>query len=256
MRLHFRELGTGRPVIILHGLFGSLENWAFISGQLSADYRVISVDQRNHGQSPHDPEINYALLAGDIAGFMAEHQLGGACLMGHSMGGKAAMQCALTHPADVGALIVVDMAPRAYERRHDGIFAALLALPLDQFQNRGQVEEALVAKVPEMAMRRFLLKGLGRNAAGGLEWKFNLQALHRSYDVLSGELPARGTYGGPALFIRGAKSNYISDADEVEIRGRFPKARVVTIADASHWVHAEAPENFLRETKNFLRENF
>lgn len=254
MRLHFREQGSGPVVIILHGLFGSLDNWAYISQQLSEQFRVISVDQRNHGQSPHDPEMNYSALARDLKEFIEHHGFEKSCVMGHSMGGKAAMQLALTSPELVERLIVVDMAPRAYPRKHDRIFAAMLGLDLRKYQTRSEIEAALEPDVPEMEVRRFLLKGVVRQPEGGFEWKFNLRALHEHYPELSGELPATGRFERPTLFIRGEESDYIRDDDSETIQRIFLQSRIVAIPGASHWVHAEKPENFLSAVMNFLKE--
>ncbi len=253
MRLHFREQGHGPSLIILHGLFGSLENWGFISQQLADDFRVISVDQRNHGQSPHAPEMNYTALARDLCVFMDQQNLASAHLLGHSMGGKAAMQFALLHPERVDRLIVVDMALRAYEPKHDDIFEALSALDLNLYQTRAQVEEALAPRLPDLAVRRFLLKGLTRNPEGGLRWKFNLPVLRENYPGMTTALNAKGSFAMPALFIRGSQSDYIRNEDVPEIQRLFPNADVITIPEASHWVHAEKPDDFLAAARQFLR---
>lgn len=252
MRLHFREQGDGPPLIILHGLFGSLDNWGYISLRLSEQFRVISVDQRNHGQSPHDPEINYAIMADDLREFMDQQHLASAHVLGHSMGGKTAMQFALTHPERVERLIVVDIAPRRYEPKHDEIFDALLSLDLDRYQTRAEVETALEPKLPDLGVRRFLLKGLARKPAGGFVWKFNLPALQKNYPALTAGLDIKSSFPKPALFIRGSASDYVREEDLGDLRQSFPRAELATIPEASHWVHAEKPEDFLRETLRFL----
>jgi pimeloyl-ACP methyl ester carboxylesterase len=256
MQLNFREYGAGVPVIILHGLFGSLENWAYISGQLAEQFHIFAVDQRNHGSSPHSDEMNYDVLANDIRDFMQQQNLRSAAVLGHSMGGKAAMRFALLHPDLVDRLIIADMAPRTYPGTHHEIFEALLALDLSQFENRGQVEQALEPKIPELGIRRFLLKGLTRDADGSLRWKFNLYALHENYSALNCELESDQKFGKPALFLRGEKSNYIRDEDFPAVRELFPRAEVVTVPNASHWLHAEQPEIFLNHVRNFLTEKF
>ncbi|HET7625440.1 MAG TPA: alpha/beta fold hydrolase [Verrucomicrobiae bacterium] len=255
MRLHFREYGRGEPLVILHGLFGSLDNWHFISTRLSEQFRVFALDLRNHGHSPHDDAMNYSAMSEDLLEFLREHSLPEANIMGHSLGGKVAMQFALSNPALVRKLIVADMAPRAYAPAHEAIFNALLALDLKPFQTRQQFDDALAPAIPDFAVRRFLLKSLSRDANGNFRWKFNLAALHKNYPKLNAALELERPFEKPALFIRGEKSNYIRDEDCVLIREFFPRARVETISGASHWLHAEAPEIFLGIVKNFLSAN-
>jgi len=256
MQLHFREQGHGPVVIILHGLFGSLDNWAYVSQQLAERFRIFSLDQRNHGQSPHTPEMNYRLLAGDLRDFMQQHGLSSAAMMGHSMGGKAAMEFALTWPGMVDRLVVVDMAPRSYPRRHDGLFDALLAVDLRNFRTRGQVDEALAPSIPEAGVRRFLLKSLAQTSPGVFEWRFNLPVLRDHYPELTKALEPGRRCDRPALFIRGEKSDYVRAEDIAGIHELFPKAKIETIAGASHWVHAESAEKFVSVVGNFLGENF
>ena len=253
MRLHYREQGRGPALVILHGLFGSLDNWAFISQRLAEHFRVFSIDQRNHGQSPHDPEMNYAVMAEDLREFLEQHELPSAHVLGHSLGGKVAMQFALQHPERVDRLMVADMAPRGYERRHDNIFNALLGLNLEAFQTRAQIESALAPQLPDLAVRRFLLKGLARNDSGKLEWKFNLRTLHESYGLLTSAIEWNGVCKKPALFIRGGKSDYIREDDSADIHRLFPLAKITTIPNASHWLHADAAEEFLQIIEGFLR---
>ncbi|MGN6553467.1 MAG: alpha/beta fold hydrolase [Verrucomicrobiota bacterium] len=254
MRLNFREQGQGPTLIILHGLFGSLENWGFISQRLAERFRVISVDQRNHGSSPHDPEMNYSVLAADLLEFMEQQNLASTHLLGHSMGGKTAMHFAIRYPEKVDRLVVVDIAPRAYEPRHEEIFNALLALDLKRYQTRAQVEEALEPTIPELAVRRFLLKGLIRNAENRFQFRFNLPVLHQNYAELSAGPKLAGVFGEPALFVRGDQSDYIRDGDVAEIERFFPRMELATIPEAGHWVHAEKPEPFLKLVGNFLEE--
>jgi len=162
MRLHFKESGNGQPLIILHGLFGSSDNWMAVAPKLAEHFRVFVIDLRNHGQSPHSAEMDYALMAGDVAEFLDVNNFADAALMGHSLGGKVAMQFALSYPNRVTKLIVSDMVPRVYEPSHAKIISALLALDLNAFQSRQPIEEALAAEIPSLAVRRFLLKNLGR----------------------------------------------------------------------------------------------
>jgi pimeloyl-ACP methyl ester carboxylesterase len=252
MQLHFKGSGHGRPVILLHGLFGSSDNWQTIALRLAETFRVFALDQRNHGQSPHSTEMDYPLMAADVDEFFSAHGLESALVIGHSMGGKTAMQLALQFPHCVQKLVVADIAPRAYAPAHDKIFAALLALNLATFQNRTQIEAALAPEIPDLVLRRFLLKNLGRNQAGGFFWKINLPALAENYWRLREPVAGAAPFAGPALFIRGGRSNYILPEDEPLIRQWFPAARIETLVEAGHWLHAEKPEEFLRLVWDFI----
>jgi esterase len=256
MRLHFRDYGKGPPLIILHGLFGSLDNWTIISEQLSDRFHVYAVDQRNHGQSPHSDEMDYVLMAGDLQEFLADQSLPKVHLVGHSMGAKVAMQFCLLHPEKVERLVAVDMAPRAYPPAHEPIFKALLEMNLAQFHTRSQIEDALAPSIPDLAVRRFLLKSLGRDDGGHFHWKFHLRGLYRNYSRLCEALDVKGTFENPSLFIRGEKSKYIRAEDQEMIRRHFPRAEVRQISNAGHWVHVEATEIFCKTVRDFFAETF
>lgn len=252
MQLHFKESGQGRAVVLLHGLFGSSDNWHFIAQRLAENFNVFALDHRNHGLSPHSAEMNYPLMAGDVEKFFVTRGLAGAAVVGHSMGGKTAMQFALQFPHRVDKLVVADMAPREYAPAHDKIFAALLALNLPRFQTRQQIEDALATEIPSLVLRRFLLKNLGRNPAGEFFWKIGLRDLAASYPQLRQPISHPGPFARPALFIRGGKSNYLNAEDEPRIRELFPQAQIQTILEAGHWVHADEPDEFLRLLLDFL----
>ena len=253
MRLHFKESGRGQPIVILHGLFGSLDNWLGVAPKLAEHFRVFLVDLRNHGQSPHSAEMDYPLMAEDVAEFLDTHGLATAVIMGHSLGGKVAMQFALTHPERVEKLIVADMAPRPYEPSHAKIISALRALELDAFQSRQPVEETLAQEIPSLAVRRFLLKNLERNEAGKLFWKMNLRGIADNYPKLGQAISSPTAFTKPVLFIRGGKSKFITVADEPMIRQLFPQVEIQTIEGAAHWVHADKPEEFTSRVLKFLR---
>jgi pimeloyl-ACP methyl ester carboxylesterase len=252
MQLHLKESGQGRAVILLHGLFGSADNWHHIALRLAEKFHVFALDQRNHGQSPHSAEMNYSLMADDVNEFMASRGIEKAFVIGHSMGGKTAMQFALQFPQRVEKLVVADMAPRAYAPAHDKFFAALLALDLPSFQTRQQIEDALAPEIPNLMLRRFLLKNLGRNPAGAFFWKINLRGISENYLQLGQPISAPVPFAGPTLFIRGGKSNYIKAEDEPLIRELFPAAQIQTMTEASHWIHADQPEEFLRRLLDLL----
>jgi esterase len=252
MQLHFKETGQGAAVILLHGLFGSSDNWHFIAQKLAEKFHVFALDQRGHGQSPHPDELNYALMAADVEKFFVARGLKSAAVIGHSMGGKTAMQFALQHPKRVDKLVVADMAPREYAPAHDKIFTALLALDLARFTTRQQMEDALALGIPSLMLRRFLLKNLGRNPSGEFFWKIALRQIADSYPNLRAPILHPHPFPKPALFIRGGKSEYIRAGDEPLIRELFPLAQILTVAEASHWVHADQPDEFLRLLLEFL----
>src|SRR5439155_637675 len=177
MQLFFKEYGQGRAVILLHGLFGSSDNWHYISMQLSGQFHVFVLDQRNHGQSPHSDEMNYPAMAGDVDEFMESHHIDSAVLIGHPLGGKAAMQFALQFPGRVEKLVVEDMAPRAYPSVYENYMEVLLRLDLARYQTRQQMEEALAPEIADLTLRRFLLKNVARSPEGQFFWKINLSGL-------------------------------------------------------------------------------
>ena len=252
MTLHFKQLGHGEPLVLLHGLFGSGDNWFGVAPKLAEKFHVFAPDLRNHGHSPHHAEMDYPLMAADVEKFFVAQKIEHACVIGHSMGGKVAMQFALDFPARVKKLVIVDMAPRAYARTHDMIFAALLALDLETFQARAEIEDTLAAKIPSLNLRRFLLKNLGRDEHGKFIWKMNLRGVAENYVHLGKVLSGGKMFSNPVLFIRGGKSDYIGAKDEAEILRLFPSAEIQTIASANHWVHADAPEEFVRLVLKFL----
>jgi esterase len=253
MRLHFQQLGHGEPLVVLHGLFGSGENWLGVAARLAESFRVYVLDLRNHGHSPHEAQIDYPLMAADVSELLASERLDAAMLLGHSMGGKVAMRLALDEPSLVKKLVVADIAPRAYAHAHAPIFAALLALDPAAYEERRQIEAALRPQIPSLATRRFLLKNLGRDAGGRLFWKMNLRSLWVNYDRLCQAVGGQGPFEGPALFLRGGKSAYIIAADEADIRRQFLAARIETIPSAGHWIHMDAPNEFVRLVLGFLR---
>ena len=253
MRLHFKESGRGPAVILLHGLFGSSDNWHYLALKLADSFHVLAVDQRNHGQSPHSDEMDYRLMAADVNKLMDARGLASALVIGHSMGGKTAMQLALQFPERVEKLVVADMAPRPYAPAHELIFAAQLALDLEIFSSRQEIEDALAPAIPNLVLRRFLLKNLGRDAAGQFFWKINLRGLADNYGKLREAIAGPAPFRKPTLFIRGGKSDYIRPEDEPLIRQLFPRSEIHTVADASHWVHADKPEEFGRLVLDFLQ---
>ena len=256
MKLHFKQLGQGEPLVFLHGLFGSSDNWLGIAPKLAENFRVILPDLRNHEASPHAAEMDFPLMAGDVAELLEACNLKQPTIIGHSLGGKVAMQLALSRPELLKALVVVDIAPQAYAPAHNTIFAALRALDLNSFKLRSEIEAAMMAEIPELATRRFLLKNVGSTPEGRFYWKFNLEGVYQNYPRLNEAVVStwQTTFDKPTLFVRGSKSDYISDMDWPEIQRHFPAAQLVTLPEAGHWVHADAPEDFTAAMQEFLRE--
>ena len=251
--LHATEYGAGPPVAILHGLFGSGRNWSGIAQQLAAGLRVVALDLRNHGNSPWADEMNYRDMAEDVRATM--HALGHRhyALLGHSMGGKAAIVLALTAGAEVERLVVADIAPVAYRAHHLGHVQAMRAFDLDGIGRRAEADRPLATAVPDAAERAFLLQNLVFDG-GKPRWRLNLAAIERAMPALAGfpPMPADAAYAGPALFVAGGRSDYLLPEHEPEIRRLFPNARIARIADAGHWVHAEQPRAFLDLVGRFL----
>jgi pimeloyl-ACP methyl ester carboxylesterase len=251
MKLFYREYGQGKPMIILHGLMGSSDNWLPQAKMLGEHYHVWVVDQRNHGQSPHSNEFNYKVLSEDILNFIQEHHIDSPVIIGHSMGGKAAMNFALTHPDKLDKLIVVDIAPKAYDVRHDHIVEGLKAVPIDSVQSRQEANDALAPHISSEAVRQFLLKNLMRKPEGGFGWRINLPVIDQSLEMISGGLVTEGMFEKKTMFIRGSKSDYILDDDREAIKKIFPNSTMVTM-ETGHWVQAEKPEEFVQVVLSFL----
>lgn len=252
MKLNFKTFGQGEPLIILHGLFGTLDNWQTLAKQFAENYLVYIVDQRNHGRSPHVDTINYPAMAEDLRVFMEENWIHQAHVLGHSMGGKTAMQFAFDFPDMVDKLIVVDIAPKAYVGGHQAIFDALFSMDLSTIDNRKAAEEQLLTKVEDVGTRQFLLKNLTRNKEGQYRWKMNLSVLYQDYqDILAAIMPDP-VYDGPTLFIRGGASNYIADSYIPTLHQLFSDVKVETVADAGHWVHAQSPKELRVLVESFL----
>jgi esterase len=253
MKLHHRDLGQGTPFVILHGLFGLLDNWQTLAKFWSQKYHVYLVDLRNHGRSPHSNDFNYELMGEDLAEFITEHQLQNPVIMGHSMGGKVAMNFALRYPEKVSKLIVVDIAPRAYPVHHQDIIDGLNAVDIASMTSRNEAELALAPYIPEAEVRLFLLKNLYRREDNSFGWRMNLAAIEACIEEVGRETTADSPFNKPTLFIKGEKSRYIQEKDIPAIQQLFPQVQLETIANAGHWVHAEAPEKFYQLVVDFIK---
>lgn len=254
MQLFFRQVGTGRPMIILHGLFGSCDNWLTISKVIADQgFSVYAADQRNHGRSPHADTHSYPELADDLHDFIQQQGLNKPILVGHSMGGKTVMQYAMQYPDSFSALVVVDIAPKAYPVHHTEILKGLNAIPLADLQNRNQADEVLSRYEPSLSVRQFLLKNLYRNDNGAFAWRLNLPVIDQNIEIIGNDLVNVRTVTEPALFMRGADSRYVRDSDIPHINEIFVNAQVDTIEGAGHWVQAEQPEAFVKSLVTFLQ---
>jgi pimeloyl-ACP methyl ester carboxylesterase len=260
MKLFFREYpsadaaGAQRPpLIILHGLFGSSDNWLTQVKLFSTKFRVFTVDQRNHGQSPHSDDFDYASMVKDLLEFVNDHHLQNTVLIGHSMGGKTAMNFALAHPDKLGSLIVVDIAPRAYDLEHYVIADGLAHIPVEELKSRNEADEILSKYVPEPDVRQFLLKNLQRKAEGGFSWKINLPVIREKLSNVGVDLQFPGKFNKPTLFIRGKRSRYVREEDWNRIEEVFPQAQLETL-DTGHWVQAEKPQEFVDVVTRWLND--
>lgn len=253
MSLNYKTFGQGPPLIILHGLFGMLDNWKSIGTRLAEDFSVYLVDVRNHGRSPHYPTHSYAEIAADLNQWMEEQWIYEATLVGHSMGGKAAIQYAYDYPDHLDKLIVVDIVPKTYSGGHESIIRALQAVPIDQVTSRSEVEASLQTTISDRGVILFLMKNLTRKKEGGFQWKMNLPVIANNY---TSQIMASPTYQDrievDTLFVRGSKSNYISDADLPLLDNLFSQYRLETCHGAGHWVHADKPEELITLFKDFI----
>jgi esterase len=254
MKLFFRESGQGQPLIILHGLFGSSDNWFTLAKTFAEFFHVYLVDQRNHGQSPHSDDFNYKLLAEDLNEFIETNNIKNPIIIGHSMGGKAVMNFAVKYPSVAQKIIVVDIVPKAYPIHHDQILEGLTKMPLTELKSRNDAEEFLSKYVLDNSERQFLLKNLVRTAEGGFAWKLNVNAIDQHIEEIGEGMQYEGTFSKPSLFIKGLKSRYYKTGDEELIQTIFPNAKFVTI-DSGHWVQAEKPLEFSQEVLKFTKAN-
>jgi len=268
MKLFFRKYGeTGPPLVIVHGLYGSGDNWVSIARELSDNFEVYVVDQRNHGQSPHSEIHDYPAMREDLREFMDEQGIEKAVLIGHSMGGKTIMSFAMEWPERVASLISVDIAPKSYSKlalasrkvpNHFGMIDALRALDLENAESREELDLELRPRIGSDRIRSFLLKNVRREDSGKFSWRINLEVLSNNLEKIfegmdrSTNVAEGGITGFPVLFISGANSDYILPGDHLLIRSIFPVADIVTLPGAGHWAHAEQPALLVKILKYFL----
>lgn len=253
MLLHSRIEGEGKPFLIIHGFLGMSDNWKSLSQQFAElGYQVHCLDMRNHGKSFHSDDFNYDIMTEDVKEYINHYQLNDIVLLGHSMGGKIAMLFAAKYPNLVKKLIVADIGPKYYAPHHQTILAALNAVDFSVKPTRNEVEELLSRFVQDFGTRQFLLKNLYWKEPGQLAFRFNLKVFNEKINEIGAALPFDKTYNGKVLFLRGDKSDYILDSDFETIYYHFPEAKILTISNAGHWLHAENPKDFFYEVKNFL----
>jgi len=253
MKLFYRALGeSGTPVIVLHGIFGTSDNWLGFGKSIAGNHRVFLVDQRNHGQSPWGNEFNYEVMSDDLLEFIQEHQLENPILIGHSMGGKVVMQFDLLNPSIASRIVIVDIAPKFYPVHHTQILEGLNSLDLTTLESRQAANEHLKRFEEKEGVRQFLLKNLYRNAEQQFAWRINLKVITKNIDVVGHELLVPAASNTEALFIKGADSPYIQPEDERYIAEIFPNFELVEIPGAGHWVQADQPDLFLQALQSYL----
>lgn len=254
--LSLGDAADGRPpLVLLHGLFGSARNWGQHQKALAAKGRqVVTMDLRNHGDSPHGPVPSYATMAEDVAETLAELGIARCRLLGHSMGGKVAMRLALARPDLLERVIVADIAPRTYVHGNKDLTAAMLALQITPGMTRAEASAALAERIPDPMIRSFLLLNLRLGSAQPNGWRIGLSELSEAMPVIEGWEPVEDQYTGPALFLSGSRSHYVPEEAQPAIRALFPSVRFETVPEAGHWLHVDNPAGFIAAISPFLDE--
>ena len=252
MKLHFKKLGSGDPILILHGLFGISDNWITIAKSLAKKYLVYVLDMRNHGRSPHTEAFTYADMVEDVYEFLTDMNLRQVSMIGHSMGGKTAMNFALEYPNRLNKLIIIDISPREYPVFHRNIIDGLLTLDISKLNSRKDADVKLTEKISSRRIRQFLLKNLTRNDDGFFTWRINLPVIAGNLSEIGSEIKSKSSFSTPTLFIRGGESEYIRESDFQLIQDQFTNSKIITIPGTSHWVHSEAPEKVFKVIDAFL----
>jgi esterase len=252
MKLFYREIGEGDPIIILHGVFGSSDNWVTPAKMLADKNKIYLLDQRNHGQSPNSSEFSNSVMAEDLKEFIIEHQINGPVIIGHSMGGKVAMTFAYRYENMLKKIIVVDIAPKYYPPHHQKILEGLNSIDLKNLQSRQDADEQLEKYEQSLGVRQFLLKNLYRNQENEFSWRINLPVIAEKINNVGEPLSEDARINIPALFIKGANSQYIKRSDEDLIKRIFSNVEIETIEGAGHWVQAEKPKEFVDAVKKFI----
>ena len=255
MELYYKKIGAGDPLIILHGLFGSGMNWRTLSKFFAQRYEVYLLDQRNHGKSPHDDVFNYDVMTADVVQFFEDHDIESASIIGHSMGGKTAIQLALTYPSLVNKLVSVDMGIKEQPVQDATLQEGLLSLDFDTILTRKAADKAMEKYIPDWGTRQFILQNIHWTEDKKLGWRMNVKAIIENIDEIGREIIWDDPYQGEALFVKGAASDYIVSQDIPSLMKAFPKAKIEEIPKAGHWVHADNPTYFGEVVMRFLKGN-
>ncbi|WP_333662844.1 alpha/beta fold hydrolase [Chishuiella changwenlii] len=251
--LHSKIVGSGeKHLLVLHGLFGQLDNWNTLGKYFGEEFTTHLIDLRNHGRSFHNEDSSLKAMTQDIVNYMDTNHIEKAHLLGHSLGGRIVIDFAMQYQDRLDHLIVADMAPKAYQPHHNTIFKALKSVNFEEIASRKDVENIFEQYIPEVGVRQFLMKNVYHAENGQYAFRFNLSSLDKYYQELIGSELLKGVFNGPTLFLGGANSNYILAEDEIMIKERFPNAEIKKIANAGHWLHAENPKDFVTEVVNFL----
>ena len=255
VKLFYKKFGQGQPLIILHGLFGSLDNWQTIANYLSAYFQIYIVDQRNHGHSVHDDRWNYTVMADDVNELVDENNLSNVIMLGHSMGGKTVMQYAAMYPEKLDKIIVADIGHKYYPIHHHFIIKALEAVNVDTIKSRKEAEIILDKKLLDISTKQFLLKNLYwlEGDSKKMAWRFNLKAIKENIECVGEEIKISNC-SIPALFIKGEHSDYIKESDWLEIKSKFTNAELISIVGAGHWLHADKPAEFVKAVLDFAKK--
>ena len=254
--LHSIILGEGKPLCILHGFLGMLDNWKTLGSSYAENgFCVHLIDQRNHGKSFHSPDFNYDLLSNDLLEYLNFHNIENTYLIGHSMGGKTAMQFACSHSERVAKLLIADIAPKFYPPHHQSIIDGLNAINIGNLQSRKEADDQLKKYISDNGTRQFLLKNLYRNESKKLEFRFNLEVLSEKMEEIGDNISSSEHFDGPTLFLRGDRSEYVTQNDRESITRHFPKASIETIDNAGHWLHAENPTQFFEKSLAFFEND-
>lgn len=252
--LHSNIVGEGKPLCILHGFLGMSDNWKTLGNAYAEKgFSVHLIDQRNHGRSFHSAAFNYDLLAKDLKAYLNFHQISKTAIIGHSMGGKTAMQFACSTPEMVNKLLVADIAPKFYPPHHHDIITALQSVDLENKVSRKEIDDELKKYLSNAGVRQFLLKNLHRTKEKNLAFRFNLPVLSTKMEEVGDNINSTDHFSGPTLFLKGSKSEYVTESDTETIKRHFPLASIETVSNAGHWLHAENPKEFLQKSLHFLQ---
>ncbi len=257
MKLNYKKFGSGKPIFILHGLFGMSDNWQVFAKKLAEKYEVITVDLRNHGKSPHSTDFDYSYMADDVLELMQDVGCSKCSFIGHSMGGKLAIKIALDNPLLVDKLIILDIGIKKYPKNHIFLLDILSNINIDRYSDRLELEHELKSVIEDYRLRQFIMKNIKRNDKGIFSWKMNLEVIIDNYDKIIEGISSENIYKSDVLFVKGGKSNYILNNDFEKIKEQFPKAKFTTIDNAGHWIHADESEKLFDIITGYLdNDNF